>query len=191
MALRNIVTEGDETLRKTSKEVKNFGERTRVLLDDMWETLRNAEGVGLAAPQVGVLRRAIVIDVTEPTGEDEDGAPEYTGAGMLAYDPVAKAVNADGGSVYELLNPEIVASEGETCEREGCLSIPGVAGVVGRPERVIVKAMDREGNDVTVEGTGLLAKALCHEIDHLNGILFTDIAEEIINTGAEDEWTRS
>jgi peptide deformylase len=219
MALRTIVTEGDEILRKRSKEVKSFGERTHMLLDDMWETMREADGVGLAAPQVGVLRRAIVIDVTAPEGQDEspdtpddDGrggkAPgdANPGGGNLdsgkasggdnpgnanpdgetpgddrekpAENPADLPVNAPGGQLYELINPELIASEGETCESEGCLSIPGVSGLVRRPERVTVKATDRAGNEILVEGKGILAKAMCHEIDHLDGVLFTDIAEE-------------
>jgi peptide deformylase len=188
------MTEGDDVLRKVSKEVTNFGGRTHVLVDDMWETLHGADGVGLAAPQIGVLRRAVVIDITGQESEDEDseasGLPEASsasdappasagdGPGVGAAGPPAN-INTPGGTVYELLNPEIIASEGEVLEREGCLSVPGVVGVVKRPERVTVKAMDRYGNEITVEGAGLLAKAICHEVDHLNGILFTDIAEEI------------
>jgi peptide deformylase len=186
MALRAIIVDGDEILRKKSKEVKNFGERTHTLLDDMWETMREADGVGLAAPQVGVLRRAIVIDVTEPEAEDaEEGAtPEAQGADGAnggegaANEPTEPRVNIPGGSLYELLNPSIIESGGESREREGCLSVPGVSGLVKRPERVTVKATDRDGNEIIVEGKGLLAKALCHEIDHLEGVLFTDIAEE-------------
>jgi peptide deformylase len=203
MALRTIVTEGDEILRKKSKEVKNFGERTHILLDDMWETMRAAEGVGLAAPQVGVLRRAVVIDVTQPECDEEDGAPVDDGAEGAEEDGAARPesgaarpgngaeapeadlpVNAPGGALYELLNPEIVATEGESREREGCLSVPGLSGFVKRPERVTVRALTRDGTEITVEGCGILAKALCHEIDHLNGILFTDIAEEITSAEA-------
>ncbi|MDR1496184.1 MAG: peptide deformylase [Clostridiales Family XIII bacterium] len=212
MALRAIVTDGDEVLRKKSKQVRNFGERTRLLLDDMWETMREADGVGLAAPQVGVLRRAVIIDVTEPWREEHESVPragdESVGADgdgadvraessasvsdlplPAASDALSRSapdlpVNAPGGVLYELLNPEIVASEGELCEREGCLSVPGVSGLVKRPERVTVKAVDRNGVEVQVEGSGILAKALCHEIDHLNGVLFTDIADEITRAEA-------
>jgi peptide deformylase len=219
MALRTIVTEGDEILRKKSKEVKNFGERTHDLLDDMWETMREADGVGLAAPQVGVLRRAVVIDVTAPgRDEDDDASPTAEGApqredearsgadaegadsgaegGVDAEGAVSKPaadlpVNAPGGTLYELLNPEIIASEGELREREGCLSVPGLSGFVRRPARVTVKALTRDGEEISVEGRGMLAKALCHEIDHLDGILFTDIAEEITSMeAAADESAR-
>jgi peptide deformylase len=146
MGLRNIVLEGDEVLRKRAKEIKDVDERIRILLDDMWETLEAHNGVGLAAPQVGVLRRAVVID----TGEE--------------------------GERYELINPVLVSSEGVSEDEEGCLSLPGVVGVVERPLRATVKSLNREGEEITVEGEGLLAKALCHEIDHLNGVLLTDIA---------------
>jgi peptide deformylase len=194
MALRTIIIDGDEILRKKSKDVKNFGERTRTLLDDMWETMREADGVGLAAPQVGVLRRAIVIDVTDPKAESdgEDAAQEASGADTdESRDRSADAsaglpVNAPGGFLYELLNPAIIETEGESVEREGCLSVPGVSGLVKRPERVTVKASDRDGNEIIVAGEGILAKALCHEIDHLEGILFTDIAEETEVPGQEE-----
>jgi peptide deformylase len=182
MALRTILKEGDENLRKKSKEVKNFGERANVLLDDLWETMREADGLGLAAPQVGVLRRAIVIDVTETAPSEED---EAGGAGADA--PPELPVNAPGGTRYELLNPEILTTEGESENREGCLSVPGVAGIVKRPARVTVKAAGRDGGEITVEGAGMLARALCHEIDHLNGVLFTDIAEEIMDTDSARE----
>jgi peptide deformylase len=198
MALRMIVTEGDEILRKRSKPVKEFGERTRALLDDMWETMRAADGVGLAAPQLGVLRRAVVIDVTAPErgeGEEQSGAPSDARAASGAADAVPSEaaerapdpglpVNAPGGVLYELLNPEIIASEGESREREGCLSVPGLSGFVRRPERVTVRAFDRDGSELVIEGEGLLARAICHEIDHLEGVLFTDMAEEV--TSAEE-----
>jgi peptide deformylase len=191
MGLRTIITDGDETLRKKSKEVSNFGERTRVLLDDMWETMREADGIGLAAPQVGVLRRAVVIDVTEAArakeGEDED--EDEVAAAPVPGESTTLPVNAPGGTVYELLNPEIIRTDGEALEKEGCLSVPGVLGVVLRPERVTVKALDRDGNETLVTGEGLLAKALCHEIDHLDGILFTDIAEEIVSADADGQQT--
>jgi peptide deformylase len=194
MALRSIVTEGDEVLRKKSKEVINFGERTSMLLDDMWETMREADGVGLAAPQVGVLRRAIVIDVTDPAheGDDSDGDPEVEpvddagGEKDEESEAAELPVNAPGGSLYELLNPEVVESEGEASAREGCLSVPGVSGLVKRPERVTVRATGRNGEEIVVEGEGILAKALCHEIDHLNGVLFIDIAEEIEKQEPQD-----
>jgi peptide deformylase len=177
----------------------------------MWETMRDADGVGLAAPQVGVLRRALVIDVTEPKDDDDDdesaireaetdnnsgdanapGEPRSSAGGVSEsgesrnsaggerVGPSAELpVNAPGGALYELLNPEIIGTEGASIEREGCLSVPGVSGLVSRPERVTVKAFDRDGKELIVEGKGILAKALCHEIDHLDGVLFTDIAEE-------------
>ncbi|MDR1292953.1 MAG: peptide deformylase [Clostridiales Family XIII bacterium] len=227
MALRAIVVDGDDILRKKSKEVKKFGERTHTLLDDMWETMRDANGVGLAAPQVGVLRRAVVIDVTDPERDDDDegatpgggdsaanaaAASDSANAAANAADAANAAtaddaanggaaapradvpddlpVNAPGGFLYELLNPTIVEADGESLEKEGCLSVPGIVGLVRRPERVTVKAVGRDGGEITVKGEGILAKALSHEIDHLEGVLFTDIAEETEKLGrraSEDE----
>ena len=142
MAIRNIRKNGDEILRKTSKKVDNIDERIITLLDDMEETMRDAEGVGLAAPQVGVLRRAVVIDV--------------------------------GEGLIELINPVIVYEKGEQCREEGCLSVPGKSGAVKRPAKVIVRALNRKGETVEITGEDLLATAICHEIDHLNGVLFID-----------------
>ena len=140
MAIRNILKEGDPLLNKTSRPVEKIDERVIELLEDMKETMYAADGVGLAAPQVGILKRIVVIDI--------------------------------GDGVLELINPEIICSTGEQNEVEGCLSLPGISGVTERPMNVQVKALDREGYEVLVTGTGLLARALCHEIDHLDGILF-------------------
>jgi peptide deformylase len=153
MALRKIVLEGDEVLRKKSTDVAAVNERIRTLLDDMWETLEENNGVGLAAPQVGVLRRVAVID----TGKDEE----------------------EEGVKVELINPRIVEADGEIEAEEACLSVPGLVGAVARPVRVKVEAMDRRGESFTIEGEGLLAKALCHELDHLDGILFVDKASSV------------
>ncbi len=142
MALRNIRVNEDPILRKTSKVVKNIDERTQILIDDMLDTMYKANGVGLAAPQIGILKRIVVIDV---------------GQGPLI-----------------LINPELVETNGEVEDREGCLSVPGKEGNVIRPQYVKVKAQDREGNSIEIQGEDLLARALCHEIDHLNGILYTD-----------------
>lgn len=142
MAIRNIVKEGEPVLRKTSRSVLNFDERLAELIDDMIETMYEAEGCGLAAPQVGILRRVCVIDV--------------------------------GEGPIELVNPAVIFEEGEQNESEGCLSIPGQSGVTKRPMKVTVKAQDRNGNTFEISGEGLLARAFCHEIDHLNGILYKD-----------------
>ena len=158
MALRTIVTEGDPILRKICKPVKEVNDRIRATLDDMLETMRQAEGVGLAGPQVGILRRMFVVEV--PTETDEEG-------------------NILKTAVYELINPEIVETRGEVEEEEACLSLPGVEGVVKRPAYVKIKGLDRNGKPVEYEGEGLLAKAFCHENDHLDGILFTDKARDI------------
>ncbi|MDR2355288.1 MAG: peptide deformylase [Clostridiales Family XIII bacterium] len=160
MALRKIMLEGEDVLRKKSKDVAAVNERILTLLDDMWETLEENNGVGLAAPQVGVLRRVAVID----TGKDEE----------------------EDGVKIELINPRIVETEGEKEEEEACLSIPGVVGAVTRPTRVKVAALDRRGETFTIEGEGLLAKALCHELDHLDGILFVDRASSVRPIEDED-----
>ncbi|MDD2956216.1 MAG: peptide deformylase [Oscillospiraceae bacterium] len=149
MAIRNIVKEGDEVLRKISKPVTKFDERLWQLLDDMAETMAEANGVGLAAPQVGILRRVVVIDV--------------------------------GEGVIELINPQIISAAGEDVGPEGCLSVPGEWGIVARPEKAAAKAQDRNGKEIVVEGEGLLARALCHEIDHLEGRLFRDIAQRMMS----------
>jgi len=142
MAIRNIRKYGDEILRKKAKDVTVFDDNLKTLLEDMAETMRDAEGVGLAAPQVGILKKAVVIDV--------------------------------GDGLIELINPEIIFEEGEAVEVEGCLSIPGVNGEVARPQKVKVKARDRNGKEFEIEGEDMLARAFCHEIDHLKGILFID-----------------
>jgi len=155
MALRNILTEGDPTLNKTSRPVVKFDNRLHVLLDDMAETLNTSNGVGLAAPQVGVLRRVVlVVETNVPGGEEE--------------------------FIIELINPEIISAEGEQRGSEGCLSVPDQFGIVTRPEKVTVRAQDRYGNWFEREGEGLTARCFCHEIDHLNGILFTSLAERML-----------
>lgn len=154
MALRNIVEEGDPVLRKVCKEVKEITPRILQLLDDLAETMRDADGVGLAAPQVGILRRIAVVEV-----DDE---------------------------LFELINPEIVLTEGDQYDDEGCLSVPGKAGKVHRPEYVEVNCLNRFGEEVTYEADGLLARAFCHEIDHLDGVLYIDKAEDIRFLDEED-----
>lgn len=144
MAERNIVKVGDPILGKTSRPVEKFDERLWTLLDDMKETMYKANGVGLAAVQVGILRRAIVMDCT-----------------------------ADRSGYMELINPEIIETEGEQFESEGCLSVPNENGVTCRPAVVKVKAQDRNGKWCIYKGTELKARCFCHEIDHLEGILFT------------------
>ncbi|MDR1735435.1 MAG: peptide deformylase [Oscillospiraceae bacterium] len=144
MAIRNILTDDDPTLYKSSRVVTNFDKRLHTLIDDMAETLQKAEGAGIAAPQVGVLRRVCVVDVDE------------------------------GEKPIELVNPEIISVKGEQVGREGCLSVPGVVGIVKRPMSVTVRAQNRNGGFFTVTGEELKARALCHEIEHLDGILYTD-----------------
>ena len=148
MALRNIITEGDPTLTKVSRVVTKFDARLHELIDDMVETLKDANGVGLAAPQVGVLRRVVVLD----TGEE----------------------------VLELVNPEILSATGEQTGLEGCLSVPGKYGIVTRPNVVKVRAQDRDGNWYEAEGEGLIARGFCHEIDHLDGHLYTEKVERFL-----------
>lgn len=142
MALRTIRINGDEILRKKCRAVDEIKDRELVLLDDMLETMYAADGVGLAAPQVGILKRLVVIDI--------------------------------GEGPMKLVNPEIVENDGEVVDYEGCLSVPGEQGNVIRPETVKVKALNEKGENIEINGSGLLARALCHEIDHLNGVLFID-----------------
>ena len=144
MALLKIVKEGDPLLRKTSRPVEQITPRILQLLDDMTDTMRHANGVGLAAVQVGVLRRVVVIEVEE-------------------------------GNVLELINPRIVAFSGEQHEREGCLSLPHKWGITNRPRAVVVRALNRAGEEMEYRGEDLLARAFCHELDHLDGKLFTDV----------------
>jgi len=156
MAIRNILLGDDPTLKKKSRVVADFNKRLHVLLDDMRETLIEANGLGLAAPQVGVLRRAVLIVDT----------------GVLAQSPDEQ--------IIELINPEVVESNGEQTGNEGCLSIPGVYGIVTRPECVTVRALDRDGAPFELRCGGLTARAVCHEIDHLNGIVFTTLTDRFL-----------
>lgn len=156
MALRNILKDSDPTLFKKSRHVTDFNSRLHQLIDDMRETLLQADGVGLAAPQVGVLRRVVLVLDTEK----ENIPPEE--------------------QIIELVNPEIISASGEQVGAEGCLSVPNVYGIVRRPDLVKVKAQDRYGKYFEACGSMLTARAFCHEIDHLNGILFTSLAEEIL-----------
>ncbi len=150
MAKLNILKEGDPTLRKVCREVDVITPRILTLLDDMAETMRAANGCGLAAPQIGVLRRVVVIET------DESG-------------------------LIELINPKIVKRSGRQNEVEGCLSIPGKAGITDRPQKVTVRAIDRNGNEIELTGEDLLARAFCHELDHLDGKLFIDNAIEMLS----------
>ena len=143
MAKLNIVKIGDDTLRKVCRPVDKITPRTVTLLDDMIDTMRAADGCGLAAPQVGILRRIAVVEV-------------------------------EAGKVIELINPKIIAFAGEQQAEEGCLSIPGRWGITKRPKHVTVRAMNRHGETFEISGSDLLARALCHEIDHLDGALFID-----------------
>ena len=165
MALRNILKEGDETLSKRCRPVTDFNTRLHELLDDMSETMMAANGVGLAAPQVGILRRAvIVLETNVPEGE------EY---------------------IIELINPEIVEADGEQDGPEGCLSVPGAYGMVKRPNRVKVRAQDRNGQWFEVEGVDLTARAFCHELDHLDGHMFTELCDHIMSDEELDAYYSS
>ena len=156
MAIRGILQGNDPALLKKSRVVADFNKRLHILLDDMRETLLEARGLGLAAPQVGVLRRAIlVVDTSIETDNPEE-------------------------QIIEMVNPEIIARSGEQSGSEGCLSVPGVYGIVQRPMLVRVTAQDRDGNEFELWGKELTARAICHEIDHLDGILFTSIAERFL-----------
>ena len=145
MATRKIREMGEECLRKTCKAVPEVNLRTKMLVKDMFDTMYDANGVGLAAPQVGVLKRIVVIDC--------------------------------GNDPHVLINPEIIERSGEQTGYEGCLSIPGKSGIVTRPQHVVVRAMNQHGEEYILEGQDLLARAICHECDHLDGILYADLAE--------------
>ena len=155
MAIRNIVKDGDPILKKKCRPVEKFDKKLAILLDDMAETMHQANGVGLAAPQVGMLRRVVVIDV--------------------------------GEGVIELVNPKIIAYRGEQEGIEGCLSFPGEWGLAKRPNYVKVKAQDRNGDEFEIDGEELLARAFCHEIDHLNGVVFKDVADRMLSAAEIEE----
>lgn len=148
MAIRQIVQIGDETLRKRSFEVVNFDNKLASLLDDMRDTLKKSGGVGLAAPQVGILRRIFIVEVEE-------------------------------NKIIEFINPTIIKQSGSQTGEEGCLSVIGKYGIVTRPDKVKIKAFDRFGNEFEYLGVGFNARALCHEYDHLDGIIYVDKAEEL------------
>ncbi len=158
MALRNIIQEGDAGLKKPCKSVTKFDDRLAQLLDDMAETMHEADGLGLAAPQVGVLRSV-----------------------FIALEDPQKLVQADDEEVElvvrEFINPEIIEEEGVQYAYEGCLSFPGLFGAVRRPKRVVVRAQDRYGNTFTMEGEDLMARCFCHETDHLKGVTFDTLAD--------------
>ena len=145
MAIRNIREVGDSVLTKVCREIKEVDNKILTLIDDMIDTMYDSNGVGLAAPQVGVLKRLVVIDISE-----------------------------DGNGLIIMINPEIVETDGEQIGDEGCLSLPGKLGTVSRPNYVKVKAFNEKMEEFVIEGTELLARAICHEIDHLNGILYTE-----------------
>ena len=159
MALRNIVTVGDPVLTKHCRPYTEFAPRLHELLDDMRQTLIQADAVGLAAPQVGVLRRAVPVIETNHAEDEPD-------------------------TILELVNPEIIATEGTQTGTEGCLSIPGECGIVTRPMVVTVRAQDRNGNFFEYTGEGLTARCFCHELDHLDGVLYPDRADRMLD---EDE----
>ena len=159
MALRNIVTKEDKILYKVCKPVTKFSPRLHELLDDMADTLKEANGVGLAAPQVGILRRAVLVIETNV----EEGEEEF---------------------IIELINPEITEMSGEQVGAEGCLSVPGEYGIVRRPDYVKVVAQNRNGQWIEYEGEGLTARCICHELEHLDGHLFIEKCERMLT---EDE----
>lgn len=159
MAIRKIREEGDPLLRKKSREIEKIDDRVKELLDDMYDTLKDSQdGVGLAAPQVGVLKRAIVIDLSDEGGEGP----------------------------FKLVNPKIVKRKGEQVCREGCLSVPGILGDVIRPAEIIVEAINEKGEKVRIKAKDILAVVFCHEIDHLDGVLFVDKATDLYEVEDED-----
>ena len=159
MGLRKILTDAEPALHKVCRPVEKFDRRLHKLLDDMRQTLAEANGVGLAAPQVGVLRRVVLVIETNHAEDEPD-------------------------TILELVNPEIIATEGTQTGTEGCLSIPGECGIVTRPMVVTVRAQDRNGNFFEYTGEGLTARCFCHELDHLDGVLYPDRADRMLD---EDE----
>lgn len=160
MAQRQIREVGDPLLRKKSRTVEVIDDKVKQLIEDMYDTLKAADdGIGIAAPQVGVLKRVIIVDLSDEDGEGP----------------------------YKLINPVITKAKGGQVCREGCLSVPGLLGDVVRPKEVTVEALNEEGKKVVIKAKDLLAICLCHEIDHLDGILFIDKATELFDADAEDE----
>jgi peptide deformylase len=155
LAIRNIVCDGDETLRKSCREVTDFDDRTRTILDDMIDTMRESGGAGIAAPQVGILRKMFVIEPEE-------------------------------GEITEFINPVVIEKKGSQTSDEGCLSVPGLVGTTNRPEFIKVEAQDRNGAKVIHEAEGFKAVVICHELDHLEGVLYTDIAKDIREASDEE-----
>ncbi len=149
MATRKIVMQGDELLKKKSKVVTVFDDKLAMLLDDMYETMLLNNGIGLASPQVGVLKRVVVVEVD--------------------------------GIKLDMVNPEIISRKGEETGVEGCLSVPNIQGYVKRPSKITVKAFNRYGEEYTLTATSMLARCICHEVDHLDGVLFTDIMTGVYN----------
>ena len=159
MALRSIRTMGDPVLEKKAKTVTEMTDRIRNLITDMLETMYEQNGVGLAAPQVGVLKRIVVIDVSEDRNEP-----------------------------HVLIDPEIIETEGEQTGYEGCLSVPGKVGMVTRPERVVCRALNEDMQEITLEGTGLLGRAIAHELDHLDGRLYVELVEgDLVDADSAEE----
>lgn len=169
MALRLIVQDGDPILTKKCRPVTNFDARLTTLLDDMMETLDDAHGYGLAGPQVGTLRRVFVTLDERDRPEDEEA--------LKTYQP----------GHLEFINPEILTKEGEELGEEGCLSFPGIGAEVRRPERVTVRAFDRTGKPFTLSADGMLARCICHEADHLDGITIMDVADNIFDQEDEED----
>jgi peptide deformylase len=172
MATRNILKDGEKGLTKKSRVVKDFNNRLHILLDDMRETLIEADGLGLAAPQVGVLRRVALI-VDTGIGADETDSTDKEKS-------EEKRIELLNRQIIELVNPEIIKQEGEQSGSEGCLSVPGIYGLVTRPETVLFKAQDRYGKSFEMEANELTARAVCHEIDHLEGVVFTSLVERFL-----------
>jgi len=179
MALRKIVTEGDPILRKRARAVEAVDDKIRMILDDMLETMREADGCGIAAPQVGILKRLFIIEVPEESDLESPDKKEHH-----------KTKEPDM-LLLKLANPEILEMSGTQTGEEGCLSVPGLVGSVVRPEYIKLKALDYYGDPVEIEAKGFQAIAICHEFDHLEGVLFTDKATGIHEAGKEGEESAS
>lgn len=200
MALRKIVTEGDPVLRKRAREVEKVNNKERMIFDDMVETMRASNGCGLAGPQVGLLKRMIVVEIPDPESEAEEGEEDLLSEGGfheegLGQDKDCQEEALPGESpgkerkliIYQLANPEVISMSGSQVGEEGCLSVPGFIGNVDRPLTIHIKALDYNGESVEIQANGFLAVALCHEMDHLDGVLFTDKATDVEKLEDQEE----
>jgi peptide deformylase len=200
MALRNIITIGDDILTKKTRLVEQVDDRIKALIEDMFETLEQSGGVGLAAPQVGMLKSLAIIDVFLPEIETAAEMTELPGHDVAADTEAIEQTDDSEHTAteeepklvrhsYILINPKVISQEGEIEDEEGCLSVPDKVGTVIRPETITVSSLDLDGKEVEYTVSGFVARAFCHELDHLDGILYTDkaLAVRDVSSGEDEE----